>query len=764
VAVSTEAELDDEIARMEALLERKRTERDRQDALALVPVPRTPTMPCSFQQEGMWFMHRFAPNWSSYHVPVPLRIHGDLDLSALERALHALVVRHEALRTRFVDEGGLPHQVIEPPPTGTLLPVIDLVPDRLVEWGSEVFGRPFDLATGPGYRVAVARLAPDDHAVIMVFHHIVTDGWSATVMAAELSAHYAADRAGQPVEFPPLPLQPADYAAWQRRVLVGPERDRQVGWWRDRLAGLSTVDFPTDRERPARPTGAGSNVTWIIPAGTAAQAYTREHQVSLLAILHAGLLTVLRRYTGQDDLPVGSLMTGRTRSELDPLVGYFGTIVVLRPDLTGDPTFGELVRRCHATVLDAITHQDVPFPFVVDAVRPQRVRGRNPLFQIGLTLNPPAIVNTRIDLGDVSGQSFEIDEEYTLWDMALDVSPAGDGNLYLSIDYSAELFDTERMRRLAEHFGNAIANGLAAPDTAVADVEIMSASEREQVLAPAGNALTYVLDDRLRPAPIGITGQLYVADNTVGQPDPAPRFLPNPYAGRPDARMYATGDLVRRRADGGLDYVGRLNRRVTVRGERINLGRIEAVLAEHPAVDDCCVMWHDESGLIAYVSTMDEVTSGELRSHLSERLPAPLVPGRVVILPALPLTADGRPDTASLAAWPGPARPGTASPRNDLEGWLATTWQRLLGLPEVAGDDNFFDLGGNSLHATQVVAFVRDGLGVDLPVREMFTHQTLGQLAARIAEDVAPIEHDVAPTDHSEELDGHRELSDRAVR
>ena len=556
----------------------------------------------------------------------------------------------------------------------------------------------------------------------MVFHHIITDGWSATVMAAELSAFYAADRAGRPAELEPLPLQPADYAAWQRRVLVGPERDRQVGWWRDALAGLSTVDFPADRERAARPTGAGSNVVWVIPAevGAAANAYARDHQVSLLSILHAGLLTVLQRYTGQDDLPVGSLMTGRTRSDLEPLVGYFGSIVVLRPDLTGDPTFGELVRRCHATVLDAITHQDVPFPLVVDAVRPQRVRGRNPLFQIGLTLNPPAILNTRIDLGDVSGQAFEVDEEYTLWDMALDVSPAGDGNLYVSIDYSAELFDAERMRRLAEHFGNAIAGGLAAPDTAVADVEIMSAAEREQVLAPAGNALTYVLDDRLRPAPLGITGQLYVADNTVANGHPAQRFLPDPYVGRPGARMYATGDLVRRRADGGLDYVGRLDRRVTVRGERIDLGRIEAVLAEHPAVGDCCVGWRDESGLTAYVSTVDDAGpgSGEVRRYLSDRLPAPLVPRRVVILPALPLTPDGRPDIASLAAWPGQALPGAASPRTDLEGWLATTWQRLLGLPRVAGDDNFFDLGGNSLHATQVVALVRDRLGVDLPVAD----------------------------------------------
>ena len=970
---SATADLDDEIARLEALLERKRAERD--GALALVPVPREEAMACSFQQEGMWFMHRLAPYLASYHVPIALRIHGKLDLAALERALHALVVRHEVLRTRFVDEHGLPRQVIEPPPAATSLPVIELRDDQVLDWASELYARPFDLATGPAFRAAVARLSPDDHALVMVFHHIVTDGWSARVLAGELSALYAADRAGGGYDLPPLPVQPADYAAWQRRWLAGPERDRQVGWWRDALTGLSTVDFPADRDRAAQPTGAGSNVSLMVPAdvGTAAHAYTRSHHVSLLAVLHAGLLTVLRRYTGQDDLPVGSLLSGRTRSDLEPMVGYFGSIVVLRPELTGDPSFGELVRRCHATVLDATTHQDVPFPLVVDALRPQRVCGRNPLFQIGLTLHPPAIVNARLDLGDVSGQSFEVEEEYALWDIAVDVTDAPDGNLYVSIDYSAELFDADRMRRLGEHFANALAAGLAAPDTPVADVEIMAAGERDSLLEPtgteaeaapvepvhrlvervaagtpdavavvdsdgttvsygqldeaaerlakrlrdqgvgsgvpvgirpqrgsdlvtallgawkagghpvpldpdlppdgggtshapravhdqirrlqaavpleptdrvlhtapypldrsvaelfwplatgaavvlgepdaasvkrlidragvtvlrvgpgvlrslieAGGSLhtlrrilcsgplpdglvrrfvslrpavdlydvwgyaetfdvavrraepgapfaplqtTYVLDDGLRPAPVGVTGQLYVAGSGLahGYPDrparTAQRFLPDPYAGRPGARMYATGDLVRRRPDGTLQYVGRRDRRVTVRGERIDLGQVEDMLAEHPQVRHCRVEWRDDCGLTAYLSPRAEGSGPEpreLRRYLADRLPATLVPRRLVVLPALPLTPDGRPDT-------------------DTEQWLATTWQELLGLPRVAADDNFFDLGGNSLHATQVVARVRDRLGLDLPVRDLFTHQTLDALAARIAEEPTP--------------------------
>jgi acyl carrier protein len=281
---------------------------------------------------------------------------------------------------------------------------------------------------------------------------------------------------------------------------------------------------------------------------------------------------------------------------------------------------------------------------------------------------------------------------------------------------------------------------------------------------------TYVLDDLLRPAPVGVTGQLFVAGTTLahgylGEPGrTAQRFLPDPYAGRAGARMYATGDLVRRRADGALDYVGRRDRRITVRGERIDLGRIEAVLAEHPAVGDCGVVGRDEAGLTAYVSMVGDLRpeSAELRRYVADRLPAPLVPRRVVVLPSLPRTPDGRPDLAALAQWPDGPTTGSP-PRTALERWLASTWERLLGVPTIAADDNFFDLGGNSLHATQVVAHVREQLGLELPVRELLIHQTLDQLAARIAENVAATDDDLAPTRHLEELDGHRELSDRAV-
>ncbi|WP_030487114.1 condensation domain-containing protein [Micromonospora chokoriensis] len=487
-APEPDADLDDEIGRLEELLARKRAEKARRDETPqLVPVPREPSMVCTHQQEAMWFMHQVAPHWTSYHVPIPLRLHGNLDVAALERAMHTLVVRHESLRTRFVAEHGVPRQVIDPPPARTRLPVTELTEDQVEPWARGLYTEPFDLAAAPAFRVGVGRVAPDDFVVVMVFHHIVTDGWSGRILGDELSAAYAAVRAGVPAKLPPVRVQPADLAVWQRRWLAGPERDRQIGHWREALAGLSTVDFSADRPRPARPNGAGANVLRVLPAETSAavRAYTREHRVSLLSVLHAGLLSVLHRWTGQLDLPVGSLLTGRTSAEIESMVGYLGSIVVLRPDLSGEPSFAELIDRCNRVVLDATSRQDVPFLLVVDALRPERVTGRNPLFQIGLTLHPPGI-NAALRLGDdVTGEQFGLHDEYTLWDMAVDVTDAPDGDLYLSIDYSAELYDPERITRFADHFATALTAGLSDPDTRATDLEIMPAAERRQALPEA---------------------------------------------------------------------------------------------------------------------------------------------------------------------------------------------------------------------------------------------------------------------------------------
>ncbi|MFD1120844.1 condensation domain-containing protein, partial [Sphaerisporangium aureirubrum] len=259
----------------------------------IVPVARGGALPCTPQQEGLWLLQSMDPSSSTYHIAFALALRGPLDVPALERALLALIVRHEALRTRFVEDDGLPRQVIDPPPPAVSLPVESVKAEEAASWVTGWTTRPFDLAAGSLFRAALGELGPQEYALVLAVHHIVADGWSAKILAEELGALYATERGVRGMDLPAMYLQPVDHAVWQRGWLDGAEMDRQMGYWREALADLPALDFPADRPRPADPTGAGAAADRQVPAGTAAAArgYARTHQVSFLAVLQAALLT-----------------------------------------------------------------------------------------------------------------------------------------------------------------------------------------------------------------------------------------------------------------------------------------------------------------------------------------------------------------------------------------------------------------------------------------------------------------------------------------
>lgn len=487
--IAAQDDVDEQIVQLERLLAARRAEKERQDT-RIVPVPRDGSLVCSHQQEGVWFMNQFNPRSTVYHIPFAMRMRGDFDLAAWERALLALTARHEALRTRFVDDGGLPRQIIDPPPTAFGFTPVDLPADRVTAWAADLCDAPFDLAAGPVFRTAVARTAPDEHVVAMVLHHIVADGWSVRILAQEVTALYNDEIQGTRTPLPPLAVQPADHAAWERRMLAGPAREDGLAYWRRTLAGLPATAFPADRPRPAQPVHSGSTISRRLPEETTAavREYVRTHRVSLLAVLQAALLTVLQRHTGQDDLAVGSIFSGRTRPELEPLVGYFGNTLVLRADVSGDPSFDELVRRCQAAIHGATEHQDVSFKLVAEALRPERVTGRNPLFQIGLTLLPQGIAGRRFALGDLTIEGIQVEERYALYDISVDVDDAPDGRLSVAVEYATELYDADRALQLMEHFVTALAGGLEAPQDPVGGIDILTDRERRVILGEDGQS------------------------------------------------------------------------------------------------------------------------------------------------------------------------------------------------------------------------------------------------------------------------------------
>ena|GEM_PF-937271 len=1078
--------LDDEIAELEQqlaeqaemvrLLAEKRAEKARRTAArTVVPVPRTGPVVCTHQQEGVWFDHQLDPASTVYHIVFALHLRGDLDVAALGRALHALVARHESLRTRFVAEDGVPRQVVDPVPDPRPLPVTALGAADVGAWLAGEVRRPTDLSTGPLFRAPLARVGDDEHVLVLIVHHIVVDGWSVRILADELTRLYAAETGAGRARLPELRVQPADHAVWQRRTVDGGELDRQLAHWRETLADLPVVDVPTDRPRPADPTGAGAALERVLPADLAARtrAGTRAHGASLLAVAQAALLTVLHRYTGQTDLPIGSIFSGRTRADTESMVGYFVNPVVLRTRLDGAPTFAELVGRCHDTVLRASAHQDVPFERVVDALRPERVPGRNPLFQVNLSLQPPGAALGALDLGGVVVQPLPVAEGATRFDIAIGVTDHPDGRLELSAEYATELFDADRVDRLLDHVTAALDGGLAAPDTLVADLDVLPPAEWHRLLhagndtsvarraeplhrmveavaaatpdatavldhdgtrlthreldaaaerlaqrlrrhgvgaetavgvclprgadlvtallatwkaggvyvpldpalppdrlarlhadadpavvvtlaehapafgtvialdraapatepgaapvralgcdgaprpgagpdstayllytsgstgAPKGvavshrglhnrivwmqeahgldaadrvlhktpygfdvalwelcwplvtgaalvlaapgahadpahlhrlitdtgvttlhfvptmlaafldhaaaptvgrgplgrvrrvfcsgetlppataarflaawpdvelhnlygpteasidvtawrcgpdaatvpigrpiaNTRAYVLDAHLRLSPTGVPGQLYVAGTGLahgylGRPGTtAEAFVADPFTPWPGQRMYATGDLARRRPDGVLEHLGRTDRQVKIHGQRVELGEVEHVLSGHPGVRHCAVVVRGDA-LAAYVVGTAEPAG--LRRFLADRLPAWMVPATVTALPELPVTANGKLDTARLPAPEPAAARAHVEPRTPTERWLAATWAELLGVDRVGAGDDFFARGGNSLHTTQLTARIHAHLGLTVHPRQVFADPTLDALAAHL--------------------------------
>ncbi|HEX8766911.1 MAG TPA: amino acid adenylation domain-containing protein, partial [Jatrophihabitans sp.] len=455
----------------------------------VVAVGRDGLLPLSWQQLGLWFLYEWDPGSATYHMPLVLRLRGELDRAGLAAAVRAVLVRHEGLRTRFVVIDGQPWQVVDPAPAVVELPVVQLPGQGWQQRVAAEVRRPFRLVAEPGFRWWLGRLAADDHVLVLNFHHIVTDGWSVGILAADLSSAYrqatAAGAAGPGGDgllgLAPLPVQPADYAHWQHqhRDLL----DAGLGYWVGQLADLPSVQLPTDRPRPVLPTGAGAGLGLDLDPALAG-AVTRlatELAVSPLAVLLAGFSTVLHRYTGETDLPIGSIFSGRTRSELEPLIGYLANTVVLRTRLDEHSTVIAQIQHCHDTILRAMQYQDIPFSLLVDTLQPPRTPGQNPLFQIALSLLPGAL-STGLRLGGLTVTEVPIPADTARFDLSVQVTQQTDGSMSLWAEYSTELFDEWRIRALAEHLRAVLASMTADPRQRLAEVELVSEAERDRVI------------------------------------------------------------------------------------------------------------------------------------------------------------------------------------------------------------------------------------------------------------------------------------------
>ena len=1031
----------------------------------------------SFAQQRLWILDQLAGGSALYNMACPQRFAFAVDADALRRALNEIVRRHEALRTTFAIEGGAPSQVIAPQlELGLLIEDLRaLAPDSRDEevarlTATDAMG-PFDLTIGPLIRAKLLRLADDDYVFLLTMHHIVCDGWSMGVFFRELSALYQAFLLAQPAPLAELRVQYADFSVWQRAWLQGEVRDSQLGYWREQLKDLATLELPADRSRPRLQSFRGASHPLQIGADTLAhlRLLCRQYDVTLFMALLATFQVLLHRYTGQDDIVVGSPVANRNRAETEGLIGFFVNSLVMRTSVSGDPTFAELLDRTKRTAVEAYANQDLPFEMLVDELRSQRDVSRNPLFQVVFQLLETAAVGGPASLQQLSGTP-ALQMGTAKFDLNLTLFVMADG-ITGSIECATDLFDADRIARMVGHFKNVVEDVVRAPAQRISRLALVGAAERRQLLvdwnatavqfprgdgvlaafernaterpgAPAvhfaertfsygeldraANRLAWQLrrqgivagmtvavcvprspemiigalaamkaaaaylpldadnpHDRLalmlresgaqalvttlesrehfagapvaaivcidsddpaidadaapcpRPAydedavayviftsgstgapkgveiqhrgltnlvawhrrafdvhpvdrasqfagagfdavvwevwpylvagasidivdeaaryapaslaawlcargvthcfvptpvvdavlrsawprecrlrfmltggdklhrgvpaglPFAVFNQYGPTENSVvttsarvgedagdgkpppiGRPidnvelfvvdrngEPMPQGIPGElliggaglsrgYVNSPaltqerfvaqpgDARkrVYRSGDLVRYRPDGELEFLGRVDEQIKIRGFRVEPGEIESELAQDPAVRSACVVAREDAtghlALEAYIvaAATPAPTASALRERLHARLPAYMVPAHIVLLDAFPLTRNGKIDHARLAQ-PGPPADRAneavnAPPDSELEAWVARIWQQELNLASVGVDDNFFDVGGNSLLLVQVHRRLEERFRNRISVVDLFSYPTIRALVA----------------------------------
>jgi amino acid adenylation domain-containing protein len=456
----------------------------------VLPADRDRPLPLSFAQERLWFLDRLEPGSALYNLRVPLRLEGALDVAALERALGEIVRRHDVLRTTFAEAEGAPVQVVAPF-AGFPLPVEEVTGVDATAREAEALrrasaegARPFDLERGPLFRALLLRMAPDDHLLLLWMHHAVSDGWSTGVLLRELSALYAAYREGGHSPLSELAVQYADYAAWQREQLRGDVLERDVAFWRGRLAGaLALLELPTDRPRPAVQTHRGSREPVVIAEELreGLEALARREGATLYMVLLGAFQLLLSKYAGIDDVVVGTPIAGRTRAEAEPLIGLFVNTLVMRTGLSGDPSFRELLGRVRETTLAAYEHQDVPFERLVEALQPERSLSHGALFQVLFQLQQQALDGPAGALPGVRMERAALEIPHAKFDLTLDLA-SGPGGLRGTMEYATDLFDRATVSRMLGHFARVLEQVAADPGLRLSDVALMGADERRRVV------------------------------------------------------------------------------------------------------------------------------------------------------------------------------------------------------------------------------------------------------------------------------------------
>ena len=471
-------------------------------ALPLLPIPRSESIPLSFAQARLWFLDQLQPNSAFYNIPLALRLSGQLNIAALQSSINAIIQQHEALRTNFTTQEGQPVQVIASTKNLELL-VVDLLhlresereieAQRLV---NEQANRPFNLEREPLLRGTVLQLGETEYVLLLTMHHIISDGWSMGVFVRELTELYKAFCTGAPPSLPELPVQYADFALWQRQWLQGEILVPQLDYWKEQLLDApALLELPTDRPRPAVQTFRGGYYYTALSFELSAEltALSKRAGVTLFMTLFAVFGILLYRYSGQDDIVVGTPVANRNRREIEGLFGFFVNTLVLRTDLSGNPSFEQLLGRVKEVALGAYAHQDLPFEQLVEALQPTRDLSYTPLFQVMFALDDASVPS--VELPELAVSSYPVEIGTAKFDLTLSMENTADG-LVGVWEYNTDLFDDATIARMARHFQTLLEAIAANPIQPISELPLLTEAERHQLLFEWNNTFAKYPQDK----------------------------------------------------------------------------------------------------------------------------------------------------------------------------------------------------------------------------------------------------------------------------
>jgi natural product biosynthesis luciferase-like monooxygenase protein/amino acid adenylation domain-containing protein/FkbM family methyltransferase len=455
---------------------------------SITPRDNPQTVSLSFAQERLWFLEQLNPQNAAYNIPVALRIGGRLDITVLDRCLNKILQRHETLRSKFTAGEGQSLEIAFPE-VNLSIDCVNFENFSVEQWEASILQHavaeaqtPFNFTQDTLVRAKLLCRSTTEHVLLLTMHHAVADGWSLGVLVRELATLYQALSTGQPAQLPELPIQYADFAVWQRQQLQGEVLETQLNYWREQLGGsLPVLDLPTDRPRPTKQTfrGAKRSLNLSKPLLEALKDLSQQQGGTLFMTLLTAFKVLLYRYTGQEDILVGSPVAGRDRLETEHLIGLFVNVIVLRTDLSGNPTFRDLLDRVREVVVGAYNHQEVPFEKLVEILQPERDLSYSPLFQVMFALQNTPMPS--LEFSDLTLSPLAVDNGTAKFDLTLDLAETPDG-IDGSIEYNTDLFDDDTIARMVGHLQTLLEGIVANPDRQLSDLPLLTPPEQHQIL------------------------------------------------------------------------------------------------------------------------------------------------------------------------------------------------------------------------------------------------------------------------------------------